>query len=626
MTINVRDYRPDIDGLRAIAVLSVVLYHAGLPYLPGGFVGVDIFFVISGFLITRIIADEIAEGNFSILKFYERRTRRIFPALLVMLSVSIIIASFVALPAELEDFGTSLAAVTLFVSNIYFWQTADYFAGPAHLQPLLHTWSLAVEEQFYIVLPLLLIGLTRWMRAYLIPILIAATLASFVLSVWAVGAKPNAAFYLLPTRFWELMVGALIALGAVPAFKARKWAGAGAAAGLALIVMAAVLYSNATAFPGAAAALPVLGTALIIHAGTMHRDTIVCRMLSLPSVVFVGLVSYSFYLWHWPVLTFTRIARGEILTSGETAMLVVLSFVLAVLSWRFVELPFRERRVLPKRDALFGGACAAMAAMLAFGVFAKASHGWPQRHDGYAPPSIAGLDRMSVASCLLKEDQPASEWAGENKCRHGDPGKPAILVWGDSFAAHLVPGLIDELGHRYRTVQYTAGGCPPVLDVSISNRPFCREFNARVLDEIAQLKPAIVLVSARWDLYMPRRIDAEHVRATLNRIAASGARVVQVGPSPSFDFANPYDFVYRNGRSEARSNPLPLAIESAGSAIAFDPLPLFCEGQVCRLTNDRGYLFYDGGHYSVEGSRLVARMLQPYLSQVTAGRSSHTPM
>ncbi len=207
MSATDQNYRPDIDGLRAVAVLSVVLYHAGLPQMPGGFVGVDIFFVISGYLITRIIAREIADNRFSIVTFYERRTRRIFPALFVMLGISSPLASFILLPAEYEDFGNSLASATLFVSNIYFWQTADYFAGPAHLKPLLHTWSLAVEEQFYIILPLLLLALTRWTRTHLLGCLLALTALSFALSVWAVAEKPNAAFYLLPTRFWELMAG-----------------------------------------------------------------------------------------------------------------------------------------------------------------------------------------------------------------------------------------------------------------------------------------------------------------------------------------------------------------------------------------------------------------------------------
>ncbi len=606
-------YRPDIDGLRAVAVLSVVLYHAGVPFMPGGYVGVDIFFVISGYLITRIIAREIAERRFSLLTFYERRTRRIFPALFAMLAASVLAASFITLPSEFEDFGNSLAAATLFVSNIYFWQTADYFAGPAHLKPLLHTWSLAVEEQFYIVLPLLLLALTRWARRHLLAVLIAATVVSFTLSIWAVTAKPAAAFYLLPTRFWELMAGALLALGVAPAIPSQKAANASAAVGLAMIALAVGTYSSATAFPGAAALLPVIGAVLVIHAGTTTQSTIAARLLSWQPVVFVGLISYSLYLWHWPVLTFARIARGEMLSAMDAALLVALSFVVATLSWRYIETPFRERRFAAARAPLFRFAGAAMAAALAIGVFANVTYGWPQRHDGYAPPAIAGLDRMNLATCFLKDDQPASAWAGASACRQGDANGATVFVWGDSFAAHLIPGLVDELGTHIQTLQLTAAGCPPILDLSLANRPHCRAINTRALAEITQLKPDVVLVSARWELYMPRKISHADVRETLDRIAATGARVIVVDHSPTFDFAHPYDVVYRNGRNDARANLAPAAIVGSGSTAVFDPAPLFCSGRMCRVSDEHGFLFFDGGHYSVDGSRRVARALAPLI-------------
>lgn len=607
-------YRPDIDGLRAVAVLSVVLYHAGLPVLPGGFVGVDIFFVISGYLITRIIAREIAEDRFSILTFYERRTRRIFPALFVMLGVCVAAAGLITLPAEFESFGNSLAAATLFVSNIYFWQTADYFGGPAHLQPLLHTWSLAVEEQFYIVLPLLLLALTRWAHSHLIRWLLALTVLSFALSVWAVAEKPNAAFYLLPARFWELMVGALLALGAFPAIRSRALAETATAFGFTLIATAVLSFSSATPFPGWAALLPVVGAALIIHAGSLWPETMIARALGRPPVVFIGVVSYSFYLWHWPLLTFARISRGEALTGTEAAVLVAISFILAVLSWRFVETPFRQRRIMAARAPLFGAAAGAMAALLAVGAFANSSQGWPQRHDGYDPPAIAGMERMQLATCFLNDTQTDADWAAED-CRRGPTRHPVIFVWGDSFAAHLMPGLTDELGDRFQTIQFTAGGCPPVLGVSLANRPHCRAFNDRALAEIARLKPDVVLVSARWDLYTPRTIAAADIRATLTRISEIGTRVVAIGASPAFDFASPYDYVYRTGRQEARANVTPVMLDGV---TVFDPASLFCKERLCRLVGDEGFLFFDGGHYSVEGSRQVARALAASLDAMFA--------
>ncbi len=620
MSGSSQSYRPDIDGLRAVAVLSVVLYHAGVPMLPGGFVGVDIFFVISGFLITRIIAGEIADDRFSIVRFYERRMRRIFPALFVMLGVSSIIASVVLLPVEMLDFGHSLAAATLFVSNVFFWQTADYFGGPAHLKPLLHTWSLAVEEQFYIILPLLLLVLARVTRQRTMHVLLALTAMSFVISVWAVAEKPNAAFYLLPTRFWELMAGALLALGALPAVTSRRVASCTASIGVILIAVSIFSFSSATAFPGAHALLPVLGTVLIIHAGIFTRDSGVARALSLPPVVFVGMVSYSFYLWHWPVLTFARIWRGEVLGSSETALLVGVSFVLAVLSWRFVETPFRERRVAAAPRPLFGAAALAMTVTLVFGVVAHISQGWTQRHDGYVPPLIAGLERMKLGVCFLTDTQRPDAWAGDESCRHGPSGAPLVIVWGDSFAAHLMPGLMDEAPRRFQLVQMTAGGCPPLPDLDISNRPHCRAFNALVLAEIEKLRPDIVVVSARWDLYMPRVANSAQISAMLRRVSAMGSRVIAVGSSPTFDFASPYDFVYRSGRASARAHDRP-AVIAEPSASVFDPAPLFCTGERCDLVGEAGFLFFDGGHFSVEGSRRVARSLIPMIDGLLVSQS-----
>ena len=620
MSGSSQSYRPDIDGLRAVAVLSVVLYHAGVPMLPGGFVGVDIFFVISGFLITRIIAREIADDRFSIVRFYERRTRRIFPALFVMLGVSSIVASVVLLPAEMLDFGQSLAAATLFVSNVFFWQTTDYFGGPAHLKPLLHTWSLAVEEQFYIILPLLLLVLARLSRQRTMHVLLAVTALSFVISMWAVAEKPNAAFYLLPTRFWELMAGALLALGAFPAITSRRVASFTACTGAGLLAISIFGFSSATAFPGAHALLPVLGTVLILYAGMFTRDTGVARALSLPPVVFVGMVSYSFYLWHWPVLTFARIWRGEVLGPGETAFLVGVSFAFAVLSWRFVETPFRQRRVAAAPRPLFGAAAVAMTVTLVFGVFAHASQGWTQRHEGYAPPLIAGLDQMKVGVCFLTDTQQPEQWAGTEICRHGPPGAPLVLVWGDSFAAHLVPGLKDEAPRQFQTVQMTAGGCPPLPELDIPNRPHCRAFNARVLSEIERLRPDVVVVSARWDLYVPRVASSAQLSAMLQRVSATGSRVIAVGSSPTFDFASPYDFVYRSGRASARAHDRP-AVIAERSVSVFDPVPLFCTDDHCDLVGEAGFLFFDGGHFSVEGSRRVARSLIPKIDGLLESRS-----
>jgi peptidoglycan/LPS O-acetylase OafA/YrhL len=630
MSEGANGYRSDIDGLRAVAVASVVFYHAGVPFLPGGFVGVDVFFVISGYLITRIIAREIAEGRFSILTFYERRTRRIFPALFAMLGACVLVAALIQLPGEFAEFGQSLAAATLFVSNVFFWQTADYFGGPAHLKPLLHTWSLAVEEQFYIVFPLLLLAIARWGQRRWLVWLVPLTLASLALSVWAASAKPNAAFYLLPFRFWELSVGALLALGIVPAVKGQFARASAGVLGLGMIAGSVIFFSSAMTFPGLAALLPCLGAALVIHAGTgTGPQTPVSRLLSLRPVVFVGLISYSLYLWHWPVLVFARLWRGEVLPAQEAALFVALSVGLAVLSWRYVEAPFRRGRVAETRRPLFRAATVAMASMLAVAVVTDRSGGWPQRLDGYAPPQIAGLQEMGLATCFLEDDQPPESWAGPTVCGGGGARKPKVLIWGDSFAAHLVPGLRQEAGGVADVIQYTAGGCPPLLGVTFANRPHCRRFNDRALELIGELRPDVVLVSARWDLYLPRAARQNDVVETVARLERLGARVVVVAESPTFDFSNPYDFEFRQGRSDVaraaeRSPSLATVLSGIGGVQVFEPMSLFCSQDRCRLKDEDAFLFFDGGHYSVDGSRLVARSLVPYLSRVLAGQDLRT--
>jgi len=261
-------YRADIDGLRALAVLPVVFFHARLGPFTGGFVGVDVFFVISGFLITQLIVADVDRDRFSLRHFYERRVRRLFPALFAMLAVALLAAALLFLPADFRTFGRNVVGATLFVSNIFFWLQSNYFDGPAEIKPLLHTWSLAVEEQFYIVFPLLLVWLLKRRRESVVAVIAAVAVASFVASVVAVARDASTAFYLTPFRIWELMIGSLLALGAVPPLRTPREGEVAAGLGLALFLAAVVGFTEMTIFPGSTALLPVLGAALIIHAGS----------------------------------------------------------------------------------------------------------------------------------------------------------------------------------------------------------------------------------------------------------------------------------------------------------------------------------------------------------------------
>ena len=343
-------YRADIDGLRALAVIPVLLFHAGFPAFGGGFVGVDMFFVISGYLITSIILGDIEAGRFSLLSFYERRIRRIFPALFAVLLASTVMATLILLPDPLKDFGQSVAAATLFASNVLFWEETGYFAGPpsrsrcstpgrwrsrssstSSSRSSCSCWPEPEEPASLLTAAILLL--------------------SFAASVWAVPHAPTAAFYLAPFRAWELLLGALLAMGALAGPRRQIVRDGLSLAGLALILVSVLAYSADTPFPGASALLPCLGTALLIHAGS-GGPSLVGRLLSRRPIVLTGLVSYSLYLWHWPLLVFASLYALRELTAAESLGVLLLAALLATLSWRYVELPFRGPRPVLARPAL----------------------------------------------------------------------------------------------------------------------------------------------------------------------------------------------------------------------------------------------------------------------------------
>lgn len=347
-------YRAEIDGLRAIALIPVVLFHAGFEWFSGGYVGVDVFFVISGYLITSIILHEKESGNFSFAHFYERRARRILPALFFIMLVCIPFAWLLLLPHELIDFGKSLMATALFSSNILFWLESDYFAADAELIPLIHTWSLAIEEQFYLFFPLIMIFFWALGKRRLFWILSIIAIVSFALSEWGWRHFPEANFYLLPSRAWELMIGALIAFYLSQNKQAKGYIGElGSIVGLSLILLAVFFLDKTHPFPSLYALSPVIGTALVIL--FTHRETLVYRLLSGKALIFIGLISYSAYLWHQPLFVFTRLYLIEEPEPWLMGLLSILAIVLAYFSWRFIEAPFRDkRRFTQKQIFLFG--------------------------------------------------------------------------------------------------------------------------------------------------------------------------------------------------------------------------------------------------------------------------------
>lgn len=537
-------YRADIDGLRAVAVLLVLAYHLNLDTnrFRGGFVGVDVFFVISGFLISSIILSGLDSSRFSLLGFYERRVRRIFPALVVMLLGAAVLAHRFFLPSEFVDFGKSLLAATFSLSNVFFLRQSGYFDAPSTMKPLLHTWSLGVEEQFYLFLPLFLIGVRRFFPKRQVILISAVALLSFVVSAVGAFRSPDATFYLAHTRAWELLLGTLLAMDLLPEISSALWRNLASFFGLALILTAGFAFNSATRFPGAAALFPCVGAGLIIAAGK-SGTSIVGWALSLPPVVFIGKISYSLYLWHWPLIVFQGsdgfLAKG--LTSSETKVVLLLASVgIATLSWRFVEQPFRERRVRFSRVAIFRMAsiAAAVLAVLSAGIIV--THGEPSRYPAKAVKVASFLETWDAATaaqyrlgaCFIPQE--TDKHFDSAVCLRQDSHKPNYLLVGDSHAAQLWGGL-SSIFTDVNFMQATAGGCKPTLDQSSSISPKCSHLMNYVFSDYLRTHHVDCLViAARWD-----RADLGALQQTLEWANRSRINVLLFGPIIEYDSALP---------------------------------------------------------------------------------------
>jgi peptidoglycan/LPS O-acetylase OafA/YrhL len=494
------NYRPEIDGLRALAILPVVLFHYRVPGFSGGFVGVDVFFVISGYLITSLIQTETTRGTFSLAHFYERRVRRIFPGLFAMLAVVSAAAYVFFFPVDLVHYAQSLFATALFGANFEFWREAGYFDALANQKPLLHLWSIAVEEQFYLLFPALLILMRRSAPRLRLAAIGFIFLASFALSTWGVGAAPVATFYLLPARAWELMLGTLLALGAVPAIRSRLASELLAALGLVLIGAAVFAFTAETPFPGPAALVPCAGAALVIYAAHPER-TSVGRSLAAPPLVFIGLISYSLYLWHWPVFVFATYVNFREPAGIDSAMLIALSFVLAALSWRFIEQPFRKARRRVTRRVLFPGAAFAAGLTAASAAFSTSTDGLPGRLQPALQRILAEQDdhEARIGRCF---GLTAADVHGRRLCTIGASGAaPSFILWGDSHADAILPAVSQAAARAGRAGLFAGGeSCPPLLGVT-TQRPDCRAFNDAVMGRAKDAHIREVILESRWAKY-----------------------------------------------------------------------------------------------------------------------------
>lgn len=493
--MSLMNYRREIDGLRALAVLPVIFFHAGFDTFRGGFVGVDVFFVISGYLITSIIISEKEAGVFTLKSFYERRARRILPALFVVMTACLFLAWFTILPSDIKDFSRSLIYVPVFLSNVLFSQQTGYFDTSSELKPLLHTWSLAVEEQYYVLFPLFMLLLWKYKRDMIPHALAAIGVASLAYAHHLVGTRPESAFFLLPSRIWELLIGASLAWLVNQRRISISKSQLGSATGLMLLLYAVFAFGKNTPFPGLSALVPTIGAALIILFAT--PTTFVGYLLGSKALVGLGLISYSLYLWHQPLFAFARHKTFGAPGSAVLAASIFAAITLAYLTWRFVEQPVRQRRVLSKRG-LIVSSIAISAIFLAIGTYGKNSEGFPKRF----PALQAYLTDAKWPETYNFDKACLDQYGGEQYCKIFDPTKPPTdALIGDSHANHFFFGLASGLSaHKRNLLMQGAGGCPPFIGIDIPRHP--HHGNLRCFERTNQLYENILTNTAIKNVYL----------------------------------------------------------------------------------------------------------------------------
>ena len=608
-------YRPDIDGLRALAILPILLLHCGVTRLRGGFVGVDIFFVISGYLITAIMVRDIAEARFSILRFYRHRIVRILPALLVMMTFTLVLGCVFLLPNQLRDLGRSAAATSVFGSNVYFYLTSDYFAAASDAKPLVHTWSLAVEEQFYLLYPLLLWSLRGLSRQRLAQVIAGLAIASFAIGGWLATTYPSAAFFLLPARIWELSLGALVALGAVPVAN-RSIRATLCILAIAVIAASCVAVSSGWPFPVPFALPPAVAAAVLLAYG---GEGPTAKLLGAWPLRTVGLISYSAYLWHRPIIAFYQIRHGSTLAPAETFGLLCASLGAAWLSFTLIERPASRRWRSGSGLAPHAVAVVLLAAMAVAGltIAASADDIRPLLPRQTLAASYLGWDTTDAGKRQFSTDRCFALPTGRpfsQDCLRLSATKPNIALFGDSHGAQFSQALHTLLPGA-NIVQATAAGCRPLLHGK--GLPTCRTTMDAAFGTLDFAKVDTVVLSARWlNFEQPALLD------TIRWLRARGTRVLVIGPSVEYDADLPALIV----RSDANGDPTladgfrlmdrialdramvgPVRAAGAHYASAIDTE---CTGAACRLTTADGTpLHFDHSHFTPVGAQAALAVI-----------------
>ena len=622
-------YRAEIDGLRALAVLPVILFHAGFEWFSGGFVGVDVFFVISGYLITTIIISEMAEGKFSIVNFYERRARRILPALFFVMLACLPFAWLLLTPSDLKDFGQSLVAVSTFSSNILFWWESGYFDTAAELKPLLHTWSLALEEQYYILFPVFLMLTWRLGIKTILILLSIVFLISLGVAVWGTqyAAHPkiiSGAFFLLPTRGWELLIGVFAAfyLKYNTHLKSHTVNQMLSLLGFGMIAYSIIAFDKTTPFPSLYALIPTIGTGLLILYAV--PKTFVHRLLSLKYIVGIGLISYSAYLWHQPLLAFARHKIEGDVAELHLIILCITSLLMAWFSWRFVEKPFRNKNQTT-RKSIFTFAITGMIIFTFIGIYIHQKNGFFDyfiEQNSEITNGDIGHDEFHMytkenyAPCSdQKIYEKAENWYGLIRCQQSSNNNPTVAVFGDSHAEHLFLGLDAHSDYEY--IYLIRGGYPFSEE----------ESHQYLIDYIINNKDIkTVIYSMYWHsnyTFFGEPVFKDKLLNTINLFTNANKNLILVADIPDFIFdAKSCYFVAKINREKTKCEisisdfqaqrkylPILKTIATDFNLELIDPSALFCDDQKCSMVKDQTILYRDNDHLNIPASRLVGEFI-----------------
>ena len=637
-------YRPEIDGLRAIAVLSVIFYHAFPSLLTGGFVGVDVFFVISGYLITTILLRELENHSFSISRFYERRARRIMPALFLMMIVCIPVGYLYLLPDDISSFYKSILSVSTFTSNFLFASESGYFAPNVELKPFLHTWTLAVEEQYYIFFPVILVFTWKGGKKFTLLFVCFLASVSFFLAQKLSVSDPTNAFYLLHTRAWELLIGAIGAFitsyGSKSILKLKSLAReALSIIGIAMLILSIFTYDKLLPYPSSYTMLPGFGAFFIVV--FCNKDLLVGKLLSLPLVRFFGLISYSAYLWHQPIFAFYR--YKNIIEPSAVSMyaLIALTIAIAYISWKWVEKPFREKDRF-NAPQIFRYTALGSLAFISLGITGLLFPSHMNRFTGnqaYAEVNYRLRGNFGLSKSCERTFKNAEE------CRTSDD--PHVLVWGDSYAMQIVPAIIAS-NPGVKLVQATVSQCEPILGYARSSTIFgaknCIQSNDKVL-EMLKSTPSIkdVVISSPYPQlaasnYVTDRSGRNFIAtpndsynmvvSTINQLKRIGKRVTIVAPTPEDKFGKDIGFclLKRSSLNLDRSvcdfsssdmSDKQKEIYRRINIISQDVNVVWlkdaiCNDGICHSTMNNKLIYRDKGHLSYEGSELIGKKMNLY--------------